>query len=93
MHGDIGYKFCRLLPFEDHNQGTPVGHESNDTIVRDHSEDMNQLRHQLGMNQKSKLNYRDLFDRVWSLMKTRQDNNVIDRTSAVSSKTKLSYHH
>ena len=51
MHGDIGYKFCWLLPSEDHNQGTPVGHESNGTTVRDHWEDMNQLGHQLGMNQ------------------------------------------
>ena len=50
MHGDIGYKFCWLLPSEDQNQGTPVGHESNDTTVRDHGEDTNQLRHQLGMN-------------------------------------------
>ena len=50
MHGDIGYKFCWLLPSEDHNQGTPARHESNGTIVRDHWEDMNQLRHQLGMN-------------------------------------------
>ena len=50
MHGDIGYKFCWLLPSEDHNQGTPVGHTSNGTTVRDHWEDMNPLRHQLGMN-------------------------------------------
>ena len=49
VHGVIGYKFCWLLP-EDQNQGTPAGHESNDTTVRDHWEDMNQLRHQLGMN-------------------------------------------
>ena len=40
MHGDIGYKFCWLLPSEDHNQGTPAGHESNGTIVRDHWEDI-----------------------------------------------------
>ena len=51
MHGDIGYKFCWLLLYEDHNQGTPAGHESNGTIIKDHWEDMNQLRHQLGMNQ------------------------------------------
>ena len=50
VHGVIGYKFCWLLP-EDHNQGTPTGHESNGTIVGDHWEDMNQLIHQLGMNQ------------------------------------------
>ena len=50
VHGVIGYKFCRLLPFEDHNQGTPAGRESNGTIIRDHWEDMNQLRHQLGTN-------------------------------------------
>ena len=24
VHGDIGYKFCWLLPSEDRNQGTPV---------------------------------------------------------------------
>ena len=48
-HGVIGYKFCWLLP-EDQNQGTPAGHESNGTTVRDHWEDMNQLRHQLGTN-------------------------------------------
>ena len=47
VHGVIGYKFCWLLP-EDQNQGTPAGHESNGTTVRDHWEDMNQLRHQLG---------------------------------------------
>ena len=51
VHGVIGYKFCWLLPSEDHNQGTPAGHESNGTTVRDHWEDMNQLRHQLGTNQ------------------------------------------
>ena len=50
VHGVIGYKFCWLLS-EDQNQGTPVGHESNGTTVRDHWEDMNQLRHQLGTNQ------------------------------------------
>ena len=39
MHGDIGYKFCWLLPSEDHNQGTPVGHESTETpIGNDESE-------------------------------------------------------
>ena len=51
VHGVIGYKFCWLLPSEDHNQGTPTGHESNGTTVTDHWEDMNQLRHQLGTNQ------------------------------------------
>ena len=51
MHGDIGYKFCWLLPSKDHNQGTLAEHESNGTVVRDHWEDMNQLIHQLGMNQ------------------------------------------
>ena len=50
VHGVIGYKFCWLLP-EDQNQGTPAGHVSNGTTVRDHWEDMNQLRHQLGTNQ------------------------------------------
>ena len=49
VHGVIGYKFCWLLPSEDHNKGAPAGHESNGTTVRDHWEDMNQLRHQLGM--------------------------------------------
>ena len=49
VHGVIGYKFCWLLP-EDHNQGTPAGHVSYGTIVRDHWEDMNQLRHQLETN-------------------------------------------
>ena len=53
IHGVISYKFCWLLPYEDHNQGTPVGHESNGTTVRDHWEDMNQLRHQLGTNQEA----------------------------------------
>ena len=53
VYGVIGYKFCWLFPSEDQIQGTPVGHESNDTIVRDHWEDMNQLRHQLGTNQSS----------------------------------------
>ena len=28
VHGDIGYKFCWLLPSEDQNQGTPIGNES-----------------------------------------------------------------
>ena len=51
VHGVIGYKFCWLLPSEDHNQGTPNEHESNGTIVRDYWEDMNQLRHQLGTYQ------------------------------------------
>ena len=50
VHGVIGYKFSWLLPSEDHNQGTPTGHVSNGTTVRDHWEDMNQLRHQLGTN-------------------------------------------
>ena len=50
VHGVIGYKFCWLLP-DDQNQGIPVGHESNGTTVRDHWEDMNQLRHQLGTYQ------------------------------------------
>ena len=35
---------------------------------------------------KSKLNYKDLFDRVQSVMKTRHDNNMIDRTDAVYAK-------
>lgn len=32
---------------------------------------------------KPKLNYQDLFDQVRSMMKTRQDNNMIDHTGAV----------
>ena len=28
MHGDIGYKFCWLLPFEDQTHDTPIGNES-----------------------------------------------------------------
>lgn len=32
---------------------------------------------------KLKLNYRDLFDLVRSMMKTRKDNNVIDRIGIV----------
>ena len=51
VHGVIGYKFCWLLPYEDRNQGTPIGHESNGAVVGDHWEDMNQLIHQLGTNQ------------------------------------------
>ena len=50
VHGVIGYKFCWLL-LGGHNQGTPAGHVSNGTTVRDHWKDMNQLRHQLGRNQ------------------------------------------
>ena len=34
---------------------------------------------------KLKFNYWDLFDWVWSMMKTRKENNVIDRTGAVYS--------
>ena len=34
-HGDIGYKFCWLLPFEDQNQGTPIGNESNGAAAGD----------------------------------------------------------
>ena len=45
VHGVIGYKFCWLLPSEDRNQGTLAGHESNGTIVGDHWEDMNKLKH------------------------------------------------
>ena len=37
MHGDIGYKFCWLFPFEDHNQGTPVEHESAETPIGNES--------------------------------------------------------
>ena len=37
MHGDIGYKFCWLLPSEDHNQGTPAGHESVETPIGNES--------------------------------------------------------
>ena len=32
---------------------------------------------------KSKLNYQDLSDRVWSMRKTRQDNDVTDRTGVI----------
>ena len=35
VYGVIGYKFCRLLPSDDHNQGAPVGHELNGTTIRD----------------------------------------------------------
>ena len=28
MYGDIGYKFCWLLPFEDQTHDTPIGNES-----------------------------------------------------------------
>ena len=28
MYGDIGYKFCWLLPFEDQNHDTSIGNES-----------------------------------------------------------------
>ena len=40
---------------------------------------------------KSKLNYLDLSDQVWSIMKTIQDNNLIDHLSSfnVESDTKL----
>ena len=38
---------------------------------------------------KSKLNYKDLFDRVQSVMKTRQDNNMIDRTDVVYAKNEI----
>ena len=63
VHGVIGYKFCWLLPSEDHNQGTLAGHVSNGTTVRDHWEDMNQLRHQLGTNHHaiSKINQKVFF--------------------------------
>ena len=37
MHGDIGYKFCLLLPSEDHNQGTPARHESAETPIGNES--------------------------------------------------------
>lgn len=42
---------------------------------------------------KMNLSYRDQSDRVWSVMKTRQDNDKIDRTSAVHAKkdTELSW--
>ena len=59
VHGVIGYKFCWLLPSEDHKQGTPAEHESNGTIVRDYWEDMNQLRHQLGTYQYEQLSFVD----------------------------------
>ena len=64
VHGVIGYKFCWLLPSEDHNQGTLVGHKSNGTIVRYHWEDMNRLRHQLGMNH-STMTYEDYLSNHW----------------------------
>ena len=60
VHGVIGYKFCWLLPFEDQNKGTPTGHESNGAVVGDHWEDMNQLIHQLGTNQRDNSNSSNL---------------------------------
>ena len=36
MHGVIGYKFCWLLPSEDHTQGIPAGHESAETPIGTH---------------------------------------------------------
>ncbi|RVW72993.1 hypothetical protein CK203_057460 [Vitis vinifera] len=53
--------FVDYSPFEGHNQGTPAGHESNGTTVRDHWEDTNQLRHQLGTNQMGPLPGKDVF--------------------------------
>ena len=37
VHGVIGYKFCWLLPFENHNQGIPAGHESAKTPIGNES--------------------------------------------------------
>ena len=36
-----------------------------------------------------KLSYRDRFDGVWSMMKTRQDNDMIDRIGLVKVETKI----
>ena len=36
MHGVIGYKFCWLLPSEDHTQGIPTEHESDETPIGTH---------------------------------------------------------
>ena len=36
MHGEIGYKFCWLLPSEDHTQGIPTEHESDETPIGTH---------------------------------------------------------
>ena len=41
---------------------------------------------------KSKLNYRDLFDRVGSTMKTRQNNDMSDRTGMVYIKNRHRFH-
>ena len=37
VHGVIGYKFCWLLPSENHNQGIPAGHESTETPIGNES--------------------------------------------------------
>lgn len=41
---------------------------------------------------KLKLNCRDLYDQVQSVMKTRYDNDITNRTNAVNAETKLSCH-
>ena len=70
VHDEMGYKFCWLLPSEDWIRRHQLGTESNGTVVGDHWEDMNQLVHQLGMNQrrKMKLSSRDWLDRIQSMM-------------------------
>ena len=35
---------------------------------------------------KLKLNYQDLSDQVWSMMKTKKDNDVIDHTGVIYAK-------
>ena len=37
VHGVIGYKFCWLLPSEDHDQGIPTRHESVETPIGNES--------------------------------------------------------
>ena len=37
VHGVIGYKFCWLLPSENHNQGIPAGHEPVETPIGNES--------------------------------------------------------
>ena len=41
---------------------------------------------------KPKLKYWDLFDQVWFVIKTKQDNGVVDCTSAVYAENEVSYH-
>ena len=88
VHGVRGYKFCWLLPPEDQNQGIPVGHESNGTVVGDHWEDMNQLIHQLGTNQKPDKTMTLPIIQEWSTLKMKLNNR--DRSNWVLIVTKTS---